>query len=98
MSRRGRSPRPVPGLLGSDVKLRWNNATASMISISRDTSRNIKHWREGQVALQWCAHGWMVEAGKQFRHVNGHLHLPVLRATREREVTETVGSWWASPD
>ncbi len=37
----------------------------------------------------WCAAG-MVEAGKQFRRVNGHLHLPALRAALEREVNETV--------
>ena len=31
------------------------------------------------MALRWCAAG-MVEAAKQFRRVNGHLHLPALRA------------------
>jgi hypothetical protein len=31
------------------------------------------------MALRWCAAG-MVEAGHQFRRVNGHLHLPKLRA------------------
>jgi putative transposase len=31
------------------------------------------------------------QAGKQFRRVNGHLHLPALRTALEREVTETVG-------
>jgi hypothetical protein len=33
----------------------------------------------------------MVEAGKQFRRVNGHLHLRSLRDTLHR-VTETVGA------
>jgi hypothetical protein len=32
----------------------------------------------------------MVEAGKQFRRVNGHLHLASLRAALEHEVAETV--------
>jgi hypothetical protein len=31
------------------------------------------------------------EAGKQFRRVNGHLHLPSLRAALERETAESVG-------
>jgi hypothetical protein len=35
------------------------------------------------MALRWCAAG-MVEAGKQFGRVNGHLHLRSLRATRWR--------------
>ena len=42
------------------------------------------------MALRWCAAG-MVEAGKQFRRVNGHLHLPALRATLEREFAEPIG-------
>ena len=47
------------------------------------TPSNVKRWRDGQMALRWCAAG-MVEAGKQFRRVNGHLHLPALRAALER--------------
>jgi putative transposase len=71
--------------------LRSTNAVESMISISRDHSRNVKRWRDGQMALRWCAAG-MVEASKQFRRVNGHLHLPSLRASLERHVAaETVG-------
>ena len=72
--------------------LRSTNAIESMISISRDHARNVKRWRDGQMALRWCAAG-MVEASKQFRRVNGHLHLPTLRAALERHVgAETVGS------
>lgn len=33
--------------------------------------------------MRWCAAG-MTEAGKQFRRVNGHLHLPKLRALQAR--------------
>jgi hypothetical protein len=61
-----------------------------MISICRDHARNVKRWRDGQMALRWCAAG-MVEAGKQFRRVNGHLHLRSLRDTLER-VTKPVGA------
>ncbi|HET6920345.1 MAG TPA: IS256 family transposase [Jiangellaceae bacterium] len=70
--------------------LRSTNAIESMISICRDHARNVKHWRDGQMALRWCAAG-MVEAGKQFRRVNGHLHLRSLRDTLQH-VTETVGA------
>ena len=41
------------------------------------------------MALRWCAAG-MVEASKQFRRVNGHLHLQSLRDTLDR-VTRPVG-------
>ena len=70
--------------------LRSTNAVESMISICRDHSRNVKYWRDGQMALRWCAAG-MVEASKQFRRINGHLHLAALRASLERHVAaETV--------
>jgi hypothetical protein len=42
------------------------------------------------MALRWCAAG-MAEAGKQFRRVNGHLHLRSLSDTLDK-VTETVGA------
>ncbi len=35
----------------------------------------------------------MLEAAQQFRRVNGHMHLPALRAAIERHVAErTVGA------
>jgi transposase-like protein len=72
--------------------LRSTNAIESMISICRDHARNVKRWRDGQMALRWCAAG-MVEASSQFRRVNGHLHLPALRAALERHVAaQTVGA------
>jgi hypothetical protein len=65
--------------------LRSTNCVESMIEICRDHSRNVKHWQDGQMALRWCAAG-MVEASKQFRRVNGHLHLRALRTALERHV------------
>jgi len=66
------------------------NAIESMISICRTHARNVKRWRDGQMALRWCAAG-MVEAGKQFRRVNGHLHLRSLPDMLEK-VTQTADS------
>jgi putative transposase len=65
--------------------LRSTNCVENMIGICRDHSRNVKRWRNGQMALRWCAAG-MVEATAQFRRVNGHLHLRTLRAALERHV------------
>jgi len=70
--------------------LRSTNTIESMISVCREHAGNVKRWRDGKMALRWCAAG-MVEAGKQFRRVNGHLHLPTLRAALEREFAEPVG-------
>jgi putative transposase len=67
--------------------LRSTNCIESMISICRNHSTNVKNWQSGDMALRWCAAG-LVEAGKQFRRVNGHMHLPVLRAALQRHVAE----------
>ena len=71
--------------------LRSTNCIESMISICRDHAGNVKRWQDGQMALRWCAAG-MVEAAKQFRRVNGYLHLPALRAALEAEIAKTVTS------
>ena len=69
--------------------LRSTNAIESMIEIGRDHSTNVKRWRDGQMALRWCAAG-MLEAKKQFRRVNGYLHLPALRVALDAHIRGTV--------
>jgi putative transposase len=69
--------------------LRSTNPIESMIEICREHSKNVKRWRDGTMALRWCAAG-MLEAGHQFRRVNGHLHLPRLRAALAAHFTENV--------
>jgi putative transposase len=72
--------------------LRSTNCIESMISIARTHSRNVKQWQNGQMALRWCAAG-MAEADKQFRRVNGHLHLAALRrALDEHVAAESVSA------
>jgi putative transposase len=63
-----------------------------MISIARNQSVNVKNWQNGTMALRWCAAG-MIEAGKQLRRVNGHLHLPALRVALDVHVAaQSVGA------
>jgi len=72
--------------------LRSTNSIESMISIARTHSMNVKNWQNGNTALRWCAAG-MIEARSQFRRVNGHLHLPGLRAALDAYVAaETAGT------
>ena len=71
--------------------LHSTNPVESMIEICRDHSRNVKRWRDGTMALRWCAAG-MLEAGHQFRRVNGHMHLPKLRAALDRCIAENVSA------
>ncbi len=69
--------------------LRSTNAIESMIEIYRDHSTNVKRWRDGTMALRWCAAG-MLEAAKQFRRVNGHLHLPALRVALDAHFADVT--------
>src|SRR5215218_6024647 len=66
--------------------LRSTNTIESMIAICRDHAANVKRWQDGQMVLRWVAAG-MGEATKQFRRVNGYLHLPALRAALEATIT-----------
>jgi putative transposase len=68
--------------------LRSTNAIESMIAICRDHAANVKRWHDGQMVLRWMAAG-MGEAAKQFRRVNGYLHLPALRSALEATITVT---------
>jgi len=67
--------------------LRSTNAIESTIEICRDHSANVKRWRDGQMALRWCAAG-MGEAAKQFRKINGFMHLPELRKRLDAEIAK----------
>ena len=78
----------APGL-GQNTPLDQRHGE-SMISICRTHASNVKELARRDDALRWCAAG-MVEAGKQFRRVNGQLHLRSRRDTLER-VTEPVGT------
>ena len=68
--------------------LRSTNSVESMIAICRDHAANVKRWQDGQMVLRWIAAG-MGEAAKQFRRVNGYLHLPALRSALEDSITVT---------
>lgn len=55
-----------------------------MIRVCRQRSGNVKRWTDGQMAMRRApGAAEMVEADKQFGRVNGHLHLPALRAALE---------------
>jgi putative transposase len=71
--------------------LRSTNSIESMIAICRDHAANVKRWRDGQMVLRWVAAG-MGEAAKQFRRVNGHLHLPALRAALDSTISAVTPS------
>jgi transposase-like protein len=66
--------------------LQSTNPIESMIEIVRRTSRNVKHWQNGDMCLRWTAAG-MLEAERQFRKIIGVRHLTRLTIAVERDVT-----------
>ncbi len=50
-----------------------------MMGTIRRVSRNVKRWRNAEMALRWTAAG-MLEAKNGFRRINAFRQLPVLRA------------------
>jgi putative transposase len=71
--------------------LRSTNSIESMIEICRDYAANVMRWQDGQLVLGWVA-ARMGQAAKQFRRVNGHLHLPALRAALDQTIATAVTS------
>ena len=61
------------------------NPCESMIECVRRTSRNVKRWQSGEMALCWTAAG-MLEAERQFRRVIGYRELAKLALAAEREL------------
>jgi transposase-like protein len=66
--------------------LQSTNPCESMIECVRRSSRNVKHWQNGEMCLRWTAAG-MLEAEQQFRRIIGYQDLAKLAARVEREVT-----------
>ena len=64
--------------------LESTNPCESMIECVRRSSRNVKHWQNGNMALRWTAAG-MLEAERQFRRVIGHGDLAKLANAIERD-------------
>jgi putative transposase len=74
------------GIRGSLRKtLASTNPCESMIECVRRTSRNVKRWQSGDMALRWTAAG-MLEAEGQFRRIIGYRDLAKLSLAIEREL------------
>ena len=61
------------------------NPAESMIECIRRSSRNVKNWQSGEMAMRWTAAG-MLKAEKQFRRVKGHTELADLALAVEHHL------------
>jgi putative transposase len=73
--------------IGGSLKrtLESTNPCESMIECVRRTSRNVKRWQSGDMALRWTAAG-MLEAERQFRRIIGYRDLAKLAVAVERDL------------
>jgi putative transposase len=55
------------------------------IECVRRTSRNVKRWQSGDMALRWTAAG-MLEAERQFRRIIGYRDLATLAVAVQRDL------------
>jgi transposase-like protein len=71
--------------------LESTNPCESMIECVRRSSRNVKHWQSGDMALRWTAAG-MLEAERQFRRVIGHGDLAKLANAVEHDRAKALAA------
>jgi len=78
------------GIRGSLKRtLESTNPCESMIECVRRTSRNVKRWSSGEMALRWTAAG-MLEAERQFRRIIGYRDLAKLALAIEHDLARTT--------
>jgi transposase-like protein len=69
--------------------LTCTNAIESTISVARTTTRNVKHWQDGEMKKRWVAAG-MLEAQRSFRRIPGYKQMPALVAALRRHAKAPV--------
>ncbi len=62
-----------------------------MIECVRRTSRNVKRWQSGEMALRWTAAG-MLEAERRFRRIIGYQQFATLAVAIERDLAPSMTS------
>ena len=77
--------------------LACTNAIENALGTVRTVQRNVKRWRNAEMALRWTAAG-LLEAKKTFRRLKAYRHIPSLRAAlqehmkkaKNKSVVETI--------
>jgi transposase-like protein len=65
--------------------LACTNIIENALGTVRQVGRNVKRWRNAEMALRWTAAG-MIEAQKSFRRLKAYRQLPILRLALEEHV------------
>ncbi len=65
--------------------LACTNISENVLGTVRQISRNVKRWRNAEMALRWTAAG-MMEAQKSFRRLKAYRQLPILRSALQNHM------------
>ncbi len=65
--------------------LACTNIIENAVGTVRQVSRNVKRWRNAEMALRWTAAGLM-EAQKTFRRLKAYRQLPMLRSAMQHRM------------
>ncbi len=75
--------------LGLPHELRRSRACTHIIEKAlgtvRQVTRNVKRWRNAEMALRWTAAG-LIEAQKTFRRLKAYRQLPILRSALQDHI------------
>ena len=66
--------------------LACTNAIENALGTVRTVQRNVKRWRNAEMALRWTAAG-LLEAQKTFRKLKAYRQLPILRTALKEHMT-----------
>jgi putative transposase len=72
------------------------NCIQSMISIARDTTKNVKRWRDGKMINRWYA-AEMLNAACRLRRLKGYRQMPTLVAALARHLQAVPPACDAAP-
>jgi len=67
------------------------NPIENLQGLLKRTTRNVKRWRSGSMALRWAVTGLM-EAEKRFRRIRGYREMPQLEVALEAQVGEKMAA------
>jgi len=70
------------------------NCIESMISIARDTTGRVKHWKTATMKKRWIAAS-MLEAERSFRRIKGHADMTALTAAVHHAVSSDTPTNYA---
>jgi putative transposase len=76
------------------VSLTNTNCIESMISIARDTTGRVKHWKTATMKKRWIAAS-MLEAERSFRRIKGHADMAAFTAAVHRAVSSDTPTNYA---